>query len=68
MVVCVRNSIQTIPASAAGSAEMMMKRIEPGLEIHHDQQINQQEWRTPGRASRPTNEDCIVAIWPRTMT
>ena len=24
MVVCVRNSIQTIPASAAGSAEMMI--------------------------------------------
>ncbi len=31
-----------IPASAAGNAEIIRKRIEPRLKIHHDEQVDQQ--------------------------
>ena len=40
-VVPVANSIQTMPASAAGKGGDDHERIEPGLEIHHDQKIDQ---------------------------
>jgi len=33
----------TMPARAAGSAVMMMKGIEPGLEIHDDEQVNEDD-------------------------
>ena len=46
--VCVANSIQTIPASAAGKAETMTSRIDPGLEIDDDQQVDQHD--RPGEA------------------
>ena len=42
-VVWVMNSIQTMPANAAGSAVTMMNGIEPRLEIDDDQQIDQQD-------------------------
>ena len=42
-VVCVKNNPQTTPASAPGSAVMMMNGIEPALKIHHEQEINQND-------------------------
>ena len=42
-VVSVANSIQTMPASAAGSAVMMTNGIAPRLEIHDDQQVDQHD-------------------------
>ena len=42
-VVCVANSIQMMPASAAGSAVMMTNGIAPGLEVDHDQEIDQHD-------------------------
>jgi len=38
-VVCVINRNQAMPASAAGSAVMMMKG-QPGLKVHHDEEVD----------------------------
>jgi hypothetical protein len=58
-VVWVKNSIQTMPASAAGSAVMMMNGSSPGLEIHHDQHVNQHDGATRP-ISRPLNDAFMV--------
>ncbi len=42
-VVPVPNSIHMMPASAAGRGGDDHEGIEPGLEIHHDQQIDQDD-------------------------
>ena len=42
-VVRVTNSIQTMPASAPGSAVMMMNGSSQRLEIHHDEHIDQHD-------------------------
>ena len=55
-VVPVMNSIQTMPASAAGQRGDDDERIEPGLEIDHDQQIDQHD-----RAGEPDIELAIGA-------
>ena len=43
IVVCVTNSIQTMPASAPGSADDDDERIEPGLEVDDDQQVDEHD-------------------------
>ena len=42
-VVCVTNSIQRMPASAPGSAIRMMNGSSQRLEVHHHQQVHQQD-------------------------
>ena len=42
-VVPVTNSIQMIPASAAGQRGDDHERVEPALEVHHDQQVDQHD-------------------------
>jgi len=42
-VVPVINNIQAMPATAAGSAVMMMKAAGPGLEVDDDQHIHQHD-------------------------
>ena len=43
MVVPVTNSIQTMPASAPGQRHQDDERIEPRLEVHHHQQVDQHD-------------------------
>ena len=50
-----------MPASAAGSAVMMMNGIEPRLEIHDDQQIDQDDRERRGRRAGP----CRRCAWSR---
>ena len=49
-VVCVSNRIQTIPGQGAGQRGNDDEGIEPGLEIHDDQQIDQDDGDAHARA------------------
>ena len=49
MLVLVTNRNQTIPASAAGKRGNDDERIEPGLKVHHDQQVHQQDGKRQSR-------------------
>ena len=42
-VVWVTNSIQTMPARAAGKRHHDHERVQPGLEVHDDQQVDQHD-------------------------
>ena len=70
-VVPVTNSIQTIPASAAGRAIKMMKGIEPRLKVHHDQQVDEKNRkRQSGQQSderRPHGENLTALDDLRTL-
>ena len=62
------NSIQTMPAKAVGKGADNDERIEPGLEIHDDQQIDQHD------RQREADEQLIVgapsssSVCPRSTT
>ena len=48
-VVCVRKRKSTMPASAAGSAVMMMNGIEPRLKVDDDQHVDQHDREAEAR-------------------
>ena len=50
-VVWLRTASQTMPAKAGGKRRDDHERIGPGLEIHHDQQIDQHD-----RAEQPEQQ------------
>ena len=59
-VVPVMNSIQPMPASAAGSAVMMMNGSSQRLEIDDDQQIDEHDRHQPGR--RPVRRTSLHGL------
>ncbi len=64
IVVCVANSIQTMPASAAGSGGDDHERIGPRLEVHHDQQVDSAPLRRAVPSNMPVNALFMVCTWP----
>ena len=63
-VVPVTNSIQTMPARAAGKRGDDDEGVEPGLEIDHDQQIHQQD-RADHADGKTGEGGRMVSTWPR---
>ena len=66
-LVWVGNSIQTMPARAAGRADDDHERIEPALKIDDDQQVDQDD--CDGQAEQQLRKALfMVPTWPRNVT
>ena len=65
-VVCVRNSIHTMPANAPGKRRDDDERISPRLEIHDHQQINERGGEDETEAQL-LNALFMLSTWPRTL-
>ena len=63
-VVCVRNSIQTMPASAPGNAVMMMNGSSHDWKFTTISKYTSTTARIRPNA-RPLNDEFIVSTWPR---
>ena len=68
IVVCVTNSIQTMPGQRRRQRRDDDERIEPRLEVHDDQQVDEHDGQQRGRPAGPLNDVRIVSIWPRTTS